>query len=222
MDIVLLGPPGSGKGTQGNLLAEPLNAKPLSTGDLFRSILKDDSHPLYSKVQVINEGKLVSDDVVNKVVEYGINKPENRNGIIFDGYPRTIAQAEKLDEMLAARGRKIDLVIELNVTQEVLFYRILGRRVCPGCKRIFHERDGLDVCPHCGLELIRREDDNEQTILQRLEEYRAKTAPLQDYYENSGAVILDMEINDASLTAQEVNQQIMDMLKQSRVLQEKL
>ncbi len=80
----------------------------------------------------------------------------------------------------------------------------------------------MDVCPHCGLELIRREDDNEQTILQRLEEYRAKTAPLQDYYENSGAVILDMEINDASLTAQEVNQQIMDMLKQSRVLQEKL
>jgi adenylate kinase len=218
MYAVLLGPPGSGKGTQGSLLADRLNVRHLSTGDLFRDILKNLSHPLYSKVQVVNEGKLVSDDVVNQVVEDGIRKPEFANGIIFDGYPRTIAQAEALDEMLAAMDKKVDLILDLDVAEDVLFYRILGRRVCPSCKRVFHERQGLAECPDCHVALIRRDDDNEETILQRLQEYRKKTAPLQDYYGNSKAVYISLAITDASLTAEDVNGRILELLKQNHVL----
>ena len=218
MYAVLLGPPGSGKGTQGSLLAGQLNVSHLSTGDLFRDILKNPSHPLYPKLQVVNEGKLVSDDVVNQVVEDGIKKPEFENGIIFDGYPRTIAQAEALDKMLASMGKKVDLILDLDVAQDVLFSRILGRRVCPGCKRVFHERQGLTECPDCHVALIQRDDDNEETILQRLQEYRKKTAPLQDYYRNSKAVFVSISITDASLTAENVNIQILRLLKQENVL----
>jgi len=218
MYIVMLGPPGSGKGTQGNLLAGRLHAKPLSTGDLFREILKNPSHPLYPKVQVIKEGKLVSDDVVNQVVEDGIQKSEYHSGVIFDGYPRTIAQAEALDEMLTAMDRQVDLVIDLDVTQEVLFFRILGRRICPNCKRAFHERQELTECPDCHIPLIRRDDDNEETILRRLQEYKKKTAPLQDYYWNGKPVYIDLTVQDASRTAEDINNEILERLKQKNIL----
>jgi adenylate kinase len=218
MYMVLLGPPGSGKGTQGGLLAEQLNVRHLSTGDLFREILKNPSHPLYPKVQVVNEGKLVSDEVVNQVVEDGIKKPEFKNGIIFDGYPRTVAQAEALDKMLAAMGKKVDLVLDLDVAQDVLFFRILGRRVCPKCKAVFHERQGLTECPDCHTALIQRDDDNEETILQRLQEYKNKTAPLQDYYRNSNALYVSLSITDAALTAEEVNGQILVQFRQKDVV----
>jgi adenylate kinase len=218
MYVILLGPPGSGKGTQGSLLSKQLKAKHLSTGDLFREILKDPSHPLYPKVQVINEGKLVSDDVVNQVVEDGIKKPENQQGIIFDGYPRTIAQAEALDKALSSMGKKIDLIIDLDVTREVLFFRILGRRICPSCKKVFHEEQKITECPDCHVALIQRDDDNEETIVQRLEEYRKKTAPLQEYYRNSKAVYVTMQINDAKKQAEEVNGEIVEKLKQNGIL----
>ena len=104
MYIILLGPPGSGKGTQGNLLSKVMNMAHLSTGDLFRGILSNPEHPLYKDLQVVNEGKLVSDEIVNNVVEDGLRKPEYENGVIFDGYPRTVAQAEALDGMAFLQG----------------------------------------------------------------------------------------------------------------------
>lgn len=218
MDIVLLGPPGSGKGTQSNLLAGKLGAKHLSTGDLFREILEDKSHPLYTKVQIIKEGKLVSDDVVNLVVEDGIQKPEYQNGIIFDGYPRTIYQAKALDRMLSDMGRKIDLVIDLNVSQEVILFRILGRLVCSKCKQVFHKEQGLSTCSNCGGALVSRTDDTEEVIVKRLQEYETNTAPLHDYYENSQAVHITLSIDDASLSALEVNGQIMATLKEKGIV----
>ncbi|HHY82692.1 MAG TPA: adenylate kinase [Clostridiales bacterium] len=220
MYVVLLGPPGSGKGTQGSIIAEQLRISHLSTGDLFREILQNPSHPLYPQVQVVDEGKLVSDDVVNLVVEDGIRKPEYRNGVIFDGYPRTIAQARALDCMLAAMDKKVDLVLDLDVTQDVLLFRILGRQVCPKCKKVFHERQGFKNCPDCGGPLVRRNDDNEETILQRLEEYRKKTAPLQEYYSKSKAVYIKLYIDDASKTAEDVNKEILELMKQNNVLYE--
>lgn len=212
MDIVLLGPPGSGKGTQGNLLAEPLNAKPLSTGDLFRSILKDDSHPLYSKVQVINEGKLVSDDVVNKVVGGSLRDPRFEDGIIFDGYPRTIAQAQALDQELESIGKAVDVVIDIHVTKEVLLGRLLGRRSCPNCKRIFHVSQGISECPDCQITLIQRPDDNEETILERFDEYQTKTAPLQEYYRQSRTNYIVIKVFESSRTADSVQQEVWDRL----------
>lgn len=218
MNVVLLGPPGSGKGTQGALLADRLQTRPLSTGDLFREILKEPDHPLYSQVLVIKQGMLVSDDVVNQVVEHGINKPEYENGVLFDGYPRTIAQAEALDGILADVGSKIDIVVDLDVTKEVLFYRILGRMLCSNCKKIYHEEQGLSHCTACGASLIRRSDDNEETIVQRLEEYRSKTEPLEDYYKKSKAAFITVTIDDYSLSPQEVNQQVVELLKENKVI----
>ena len=218
MNIILLGPPGSGKGTQGSLLAKRLHLKQLSTGDLFREILNHPTHPLYSELQVVKEGKLVSDDVVNKAVADAIQKPELRNGVIFDGYPRTIAQAEALDEILSGMGRPIDLVIELDAVPEALFFRILGRQICPNCKRVFHERQHLKECPVCHIPLIRRKDDNKETIRKRLEEYKSKTAPLRDYYHNSETAYIRFLVQDDSKTPQEINDGIMEQMKQKSIL----
>jgi len=215
MFIVLLGPPGSGKGTQGQILAEHFGIRHLSTGDLFRAILADSEHPLYPKVQVVKEGKLVSDDVVNQVVENGLHKPEYAAGVLFDGYPRTTAQAEALDGMLSAMGKKVDLVIDFDVTREVLLYRLLGRRVCPKCKRVFHERQGMSACPDCGVALIRRDDDNEETIMERFREYKEKTAPLQEYYRSSKAVYIGLTITDASKTPQDIQNEIIGLIEQN-------
>lgn len=212
MYIVLLGPPGSGKGTQGKILSEKFNIKHLSTGDLFREILANPQHILYPEVQVVKEGKLVSDEVVNRVVEDGIRKPEYENGVIFDGYPRTVAQAHALDRMLNAMGKSVDVVIDLQVSREVLLHRLLGRQICPQCKQVYHESQGYSKCPKCNVELIQRDDDNEETIMARFEEYKEKTAPLQEYYKQSGALYIDLYINDASKTAEQVNKEILDRL----------
>ena len=119
MNLILLGAPGAGKGTQGNFLVRDFGLKKISTGDIFREILKDESHPLYNDVKVIKEGKLVTDETVNSVVRYAVETSENKN-FIFDGYPRTLAQANALDKIMSDNGMKIDYVVELSVTKEVL------------------------------------------------------------------------------------------------------
>ena len=212
MYIVLLGPPGSGKGTQGELLAEHFHISHVSTGDLLRAILSNPDHPLYPEVQVIKEGKLVSDEVVNKVIEDGLNKHEHQNGIIFDGYPRTVSQARSLDNMLFAKGRKVDMVIDLDVTEEVLLERLLGRRMCPDCKKIYHIKQGYEKCPECDVALIKRDDDNEETITERFKEYRSKTAPVQQYYTDSSANYINVVVKDSSLTPQDVQKEILSKL----------
>ncbi|MFY9176447.1 MAG: adenylate kinase [Caldicoprobacterales bacterium] len=219
MYIVLLGAPGSGKGTQGGMISEKLSISHLSTGDLFRDILANPDHELYSELQVIKEGKLVSDEIVNSVVEDGLKKPEYKNGVIFDGYPRTVAQAEALDKMLEAMGKKVDVVIDIQVTQEVLLERLLGRRSCPNCKSIFHVNDGIDKCPDCNLELVQRDDDNEQTIMERFEEYKTKTAPLHDYYKKGNTNYIEINVSDSARTATSVNQEIMDRLSELGLVQ---
>jgi len=210
--IVLLGPPGSGKGTQGNLLSQKTSIPHLSTGTLFRDILANPDHELHKDIQVIKEGKLVSDEIVNKVVWDTLKKPEYDKGIIFDGYPRTVAQAEALEKMLESMGKKVDVVIDINVTREVLLERLLGRRSCPICKRIFHISQGLEKCPDCGVPLIKREDDNRETIMERFEEYEEKTAPLQSYFKSGSVNYIEIIVTESSRTASSVKEEIMNKL----------
>lgn len=212
VNIVLLGPPGSGKGTQGQLLAERFDLVQLSTGDLFRQILQDPDHPLYDELQIVKQGKLVSDEVVNAVVEDAIKKLGNAKGIIFDGFPRTVAQAQALDKMLNSMNKKVDVVLDFNVTQDVLLQRLLGRRVCPDCKRVFHIKQGYVECPDCKVQLVTREDDNEEVIMKRFKEYNEKTAGVKEYYLDSDCAYINLTVDDADTTPEEVHQQIISEL----------
>lgn len=209
MYIVLLGPPGSGKGTQGKILAEKFGLAHLSTGDLFRKILENDKHPLYSHVLVVKEGKLVSDEVVNMVVENGLKSPEYNDGVLLDGYPRTVAQAEALQQILAQMGKRVDIVVDFDVTTDVLLKRLLGRIICPTCKKIYHIRQEITHCTECEVPLVRREDDNEETIMKRFEEYKAKTAPLQNYYQDNAAQYIRLIVDSASLSPQDVQDRVL-------------
>ncbi|NLX70556.1 MAG: nucleoside monophosphate kinase [Clostridiales bacterium] len=208
MNIVMLGPPGSGKGTQAQYLVKRFGLVHISTGDLFREILKNPDHPLYQEVRVVNEGKLVSDDVTNRVVENAIEKLKDSKGIIFDGYPRTISQAQALDRMMSSVNMKVDVVLDLNVTQEVILYRLLGRRICPNCRKIYHVNDGYTQCPDCKVPLRVRDDDNEETIVKRLKEYNEWAAHLKDYYSKSNSVYISLTIDDVSKTSQEVQEEV--------------
>lgn len=208
MYIVLLGPPGSGKGTQGKILAEKLGLAHLSTGDLFRKILENDKHPLYQNVLVVKEGKLVSDEVVNMVVENGLKSPEYNAGVLLDGYPRTVAQAEALDQILAQINKNVDLVIDFDVTTDVLLKRLSGRVICPKCKKIYSIKQNFKNCEECDVALIRRDDDKEETVMKRLVEYHEKTAPLQNYYGANAAQYIHLVIDDASLSPQDVQDRV--------------
>ena len=211
MNLILLGAPGAGKGTQGNLLVEEYGLKKISTGDIFREILKDPSNPLYEDVKVIKEGKLVTDETVNNVVRYAVETSENKN-FIFDGYPRTLAQAAALDKILEDNGLKIDNVVELSVTEDVLMYRLLGRRTCRNCKGIFHISLGYDKCPDCGGELYTRDDDNEATVAARFVEYNTKTFPLIEYYNNKAVNYVKYVVESNDMTPEMIHAKVIPQL----------
>jgi adenylate kinase len=187
LNIILLGPPGAGKGTQAQRLQSERGMIQLSTGDMLRAAVKTGS-PIGLKAKAVMEaGELVSDAIVSALIDMG------EAGAIFDGYPRTRAQAEALDLLLAERGRGLDHVIELCVDEDALVQRITGRFTCAKCGAGYHDvfkRQKVDnLCDVCGSnEYVRRPDDNEQTVRTRLAEYRAKTAPILPYYEERGLV----------------------------------
>ena len=184
--IVLLGPPGCGKGTQGAVLSERLNIPALSTGALLRAECESGT-PLGKAVNTtLCRGELVSDDVMNQVVASWIVHPHCANGLLLDGYPRTVPQAMFFDDTLDALGMPRPTVIQIDVPGRVLVDRITGRQQCPSCGRIYHVRHrppALDrVCDHDGMALIRRADDTEAAIQERLRRYEEATAPLIEYY----------------------------------------
>ncbi len=193
MNIILLGPPGAGKGTQASRLVEDRGMVQLSTGNMLRAAVAAGTE-IGRKAQAIMEaGGLVSDDIVNALIDEKLAGLAAEQGVIFDGYPRTRGQAESLDRLLAAHGRKLDAVIELEVDEEALVDRISGRFTCASCGEGYHDRhkrpqvDG--VCDACGsTEFKRRPDDNAETVRTRLAEYRAKTAPILPFYEERGLV----------------------------------
>lgn len=192
MNIILLGPPGAGKGTQAARLEASRGMVQLSTGDMLRRAVAEGTPTGLKAKAVMEAGELVSDAIVSALIGERLDELGDK-GAIFDGFPRTRAQAEALDLLLAERGRRLDRVIELEVDEEALVERITGRFSCARCGAPYHDQYKLpkveDTCDVCGShEFRRRPDDNEQTVRTRLAEYRAKTAPILPYYEDRGLV----------------------------------
>ena len=191
MNLILLGPPGAGKGTQAKLLEEKLGCKQLSTGDMLRSAISASSDIGLKAKAIMDRGDLVSDDVIIGIVSDRLDKPDVKQGVVFDGFPRTPAQADALDKMLASKGQKLNAVIEMKVDDEALVKRIVGRYTCAKCGQGYHEQFAkpklAGVCDVCGgTEFNRRPDDNEKTVRDRLGVYNKQTAPLVAYYRQKG------------------------------------
>ena len=191
MNIILLGPPGAGKGTQAARLGDEYGMVQLSTGGMLRAAVKAGTPTGLKAKAVMDAGELVSDEIVSGLIGEALDALAAQTGAIFDGYPRTAAQAGSLDEILSSRGRRLDHVIELDVNEDALVERITGRYTCAKCNAGYHDRFQQPkmpgVCDVCGsTEFKRRPDDNEQTVRTRMTEYRAKTAPILPIYEARG------------------------------------
>lgn len=191
MNIILLGPPGAGKGTQARIIEETRGMIQLSTGDMLRAAVASGSEVGKRAKAVMDAGQLVSDEIVTGVVSDRLDQPDASNGFIFDGYPRTTAQAEALDRLLSEKGMSLNAVIEIQVDDEALVGRVSGRYTCAGCGEGYHDefkkptKDG--VCDNCGgTEFKRRSDDNAETVRSRLSAYHEQTAPLIAYYRGTG------------------------------------
>ena len=193
MNIILLGPPGAGKGTQAGLLVDQRGMVQLSTGDMLRAAVKAGTPTGLKAKAVMEAGELVSDDIVSGIIGEALDDLTPETGVIFDGYPRTAAQADSLDTILSDRGRTLHHVIELEVDEDALVTRITGRFTCGTCGAGYHDSfkqpKVAGVCDKCGgTEFKRRPDDNEETVRTRMAEYRAKTAPILPIYEARGIV----------------------------------
>ena len=182
MKLILLGAPGAGKGTQAEVISEHLSIPTISTGNIIRAALKAQTEMGIKAKEFIDKGLLVPDDVVIGIVRERLKEDDCKNGFILDGFPRTVPQAQALDDM----GINIDKVIDIQVPDEKIVQRLSGRRVCGGCGASYHllykkpEKDG--VCNHCGAQLVQRSDDQEETILERLKVYHEQTEPLVEFY----------------------------------------
>jgi len=191
VNIILLGPPGAGKGTQAAKLVADRGMVQLSTGDMLRAAVKAGTPTGLKAKAIMDAGELVPDEVVSGIIGERLDQMTAGEGAIFDGYPRTAAQAEALDQLLAERGRKLDRVIELTVDEDALVERITGRYTCAKCGEGYHDKfkqpKVAGVCDVCGsTEFKRRPDDNEETVRTRMAEYRGKTAPIIPIYEARG------------------------------------
>jgi adenylate kinase len=193
MRLVLVGPPGAGKGTQAQFLAAHFVIPHISTGDIFRANLKGNTALGIEAKKYMDKGELVPDSVTNDMVKDRLNQNDLGNGFLLDGYPRNVAQAEVLRAVLAASKTPLDAALELSVDHEEIVTRLSGRRSCSNCQRTFHivnERPAVEgVCDGCGGELVQREDDKAEVIKRRLEVYAEQTEPIISFYRNEGLLI---------------------------------
>ena len=209
MNLVLLGPPGGGKGTQAKRLMEKFGLVQLSTGDMLRAAVASGSDVGLKAKAVMEAGQLVTDEIVIGIIDQRLDQADTKNGVIFDGFPRTVAQAKALDGLMADKGRKLDVVVEVRVPDQLLIDRVTGRYTCAKCGAGYHDKhqkpkvDG--VCDGCGSkEFIRRADDNEETVSKRLTAYHEQTAPLLPYYEGKGLLKVIDGAQDIAVVTQEL------------------
>lgn len=193
MRLILLGPPGAGKGTQASAIVEKYNIPHISTGDIFRANIKEKTELGKQVEEYLNKGLLVPDELVVSIVKDRISKEDCKNGFLLDGFPRTVAQAEALDEELKNMSLTIDKVINIQADKDLLIERIIGRRICRDCGATYHikfsptKKEG--ICDKCGGELYQREDDKLETVEKRIEVYTEQTKPLIDYYAKKGLLL---------------------------------
>lgn len=193
MDLILLGAPGAGKGTQGAILAERLGIPKIATGDILRDAVRRDTELGRKAKSFMDAGELVPDEIILGLIREVLASPEAADGAILDGFPRTTAQAEAVGEILNRLGRQIDAVIVIEVLDDTIVRRMSGRRTCSNCGRVYNmyteppKTEG--VCDVCGGELIQRGDDREETVRHRLQVYRSTTRPLVRFYETEGVLI---------------------------------
>lgn len=219
LNLILFGPPGAGKGTQAKMLTTRFNLPQISTGDILRTAVKEQT-PLGIKAKALMDaGKLVSDEIVIGIVEARLAQADCDRGFILDGFPRTLHQADELRKLLLVRGKKIDHVISVEVDKEDLLTRITGRLTCRHCGQGFHvvfdPPKAEMICDHCTGELYQRNDDNEATMLKRLDVYDQQTAPLVTYYEQESLL---KRINGRG-SVESIQQRLLALLRNRRECQ---
>ena len=213
MNLLIIGAPGAGKGTMSENIINDYNLIHVSTGDMLRAAVKNET-PVGKKAQeYMNRGELVPDEIIHDIIVERFSSDDMEAGFLFDGYPRTLAQAVDLDEILKELNKKIDCVINLNIEDQQLIERITGRRLCPTCGEIYNiyskpsSKEG--ICDKCGGELIQRKDDNLESLTVRLEEYHKNTQPVIEYYEKADIV----RNVDATQSLQDVYADIKNILE---------
>lgn len=219
MVIIMLGAPGTGKGTVAGVLSEKLEIPQVSTGDIFRKAMAEKTPVGIEAEKYITQGKLVPDDVTIKIVEERLKDKDVENGIILDGFPRTIEQASALDKMLEKYNKKVDLAINLETPEEEIIERIVNRRVCSNssCKTVYNVKLSPSkvegICDKCGSELIQRKDDNEETVKNRLKTYFEQSAPIVEFYKNKEVLYSSLVSEKINKMAVDVAAEVYEMLK---------
>lgn len=219
MIIIMLGAPGTGKGTVGNLLAEKLNIPHISSGEIFRSYIKDAGEIGNQVKSYVLEGKLVPDELTIQLLEKRLTEPDTKNGCILDGYPRTVVQAESLDRLLKKQNREVKVAVNLSLSDDEIVDRITKRRTCPNadCREIynldFKKPKVENICDKCGSTLVIREDDNEETIRKRLENYHNISENLIDFYKNKDILYTVKLNNESNTVSSDIAKEIEEYLK---------
>ena len=219
MVIIMLGAPGTGKGTVAGILMQKLEIPQVSTGDIFRKHIKEKTELGKIAESYISKGALVPDDITVNIIKDRLKDKDVENGIILDGFPRTVKQAEELDKMLKQEGKKVDLVINLTTPKEEIIERIVNRRICSNqeCKEVYNlvlrppVKEG--ICDKCGHELIQRKDDTIETVKSRLDNYFKQTSPLVEYYEEQGKLQSEMVSKSINKLGKDVAEDIVEYIK---------
>ena len=219
MIIIMLGAPGTGKGTVGNLLAQKLEIPHISSGEIFRSYINEAGQIGEQVKSYVLEGKLVPDELTIKLLEKRLQEPDTQKGFILDGYPRTLVQAESLDALLKGQNRSVKVAVNLSLSDDEIVDRITKRRTCPNaeCREIynleFREPQVENVCDKCGTQLIIREDDKEETIRKRLENYHNISEKLIDFYQNKDILYTVKLNNESNMVSSDIAKEIEEYLK---------
>ena len=221
MVIIMLGAPGTGKGTVSGMLSNELNIPQVSTGDIFRKHISEQTELGKLAESYISKGKLVPDDVTINLVKDRLQEDDVQNGIILDGFPRTVKQAEELDNILKNMNKKVSITVNLTTPEEELIERVVNRRICPHCKEVYNlilnPPKQENICDKCGHELTIRKDDNETTFRGRLETYFEETMPLVNYYEDQNKLYSATVSKTINKMGKDVTEDVVEYIKKNHI-----